>query len=65
MRQMYLLKEKAESENLTAQQVISEYESKETEVEKYEYLLGGKDSDDVKIATYSLYSSLNNAIDSI
>ncbi len=61
---MYLLKEKAESENLTAQQVISEYESKETEVEKYEYLLGGKDSDDVKIATYSLYSSLNNAIDS-
>jgi len=34
-----------------------------SDVEKYEYLLGGEDSDDVKLAKYSLFSSLNSAID--
>lgn len=43
---------------------LIEYLEQKTEVEKYEYLLGGKDSKDVKIAEYSLLVSINSAIDS-
>lgn len=56
----YLLKEMA-SENSNA---VSEYLAKETEAERLEYLLGGEDSKDVKIAKYSLMVSINNWIDS-
>ena len=57
---MYLLDNLA-SENPNA---LSEYNAKTTQVGKLEYLLGGENSDDVKIAKYKLYSSLNSAIDS-
>ncbi|MDE6597885.1 MAG: hypothetical protein K2K60_04530 [Clostridia bacterium] len=43
--------------------ILTEYQSKTTEVEKYETLLG-KDSDAVKKAKYSLYSSINSTLDS-
>lgn len=60
---LYLLKDKAEKENKTAAAIISEYEGKATLQEKYEYLLG-EDSDEVKLAEYSLMRAINNAIDS-
>ncbi|MDE6586016.1 MAG: hypothetical protein K2K80_04990 [Clostridia bacterium] len=59
---LYLLKDKAARDNQSAATVISEYNSKPTKVEKYKYLLG-EDSDDVKIATYTLMKAINNAID--
>lgn len=43
---------------------LTEYNKLTTEKDKDEYLLGGKDSVEVKLAKYSLYSSLNSAIDS-
>ena len=43
---------------------LETYMGKESDIAKYEYLLGGEDSDMVKIAKYNLYSSLNSAIDS-
>lgn len=61
---MYLLKNKAEEEKKTAAEITAEFKKFETASEKYEWLLGGKDSDDVKIAEYSLLSSINSAIDS-
>ncbi|MDE6557604.1 MAG: hypothetical protein K2K39_00695 [Clostridia bacterium] len=44
---------------------LDTFKSKETEVEKYEYLLGGENSDGVKHAKYTLNYSLNNMLDSI
>ena len=70
---MYLMDYKATEEGKTSSQLVAEYtkfdgqEGKteaEIQAEKYEYLLGGADSDDVKLAKYSLFSSLNSAIDS-
>lgn len=56
-----LLKEKAETENLTAEKVVSEFtDSGKTEAEKYEYLLT---DDEINVAKYSLYSAINTAID--
>lgn len=42
---------------------LSVYLSKQTDKEKYEYLLGGENSTQVLLAKYNLYSSLNSAID--
>lgn len=42
---------------------VNQFNAKPTEAEKYEYLLGGEDSEDVKIAKYSLYSSINSVLD--
>lgn len=55
-----LLKEKSEGDS----KVLETFNAFETEVEKYEYLLGGEDSDRVRLAKYSLFTSLNNALDS-
>lgn len=60
----YLLNDKAETENKTQASVIAEYTALSSTSEKYEYILGGKDSDYVQLATYSLLTSLNSAIDS-
>ena len=43
---------------------LAEFNSKKTEREKYEYLLGGENSADVKIAKYTLMYAMNAAIDS-
>lgn len=56
----YVLKSKAEAGDVT----VEEYKAKTTEIEKYEYLLGGADTDGVKNAKYSVNSSLNSALDS-
>lgn len=42
---------------------LSEFNAKENEVAKYVYLLGGEQSEEVQLAKYSLFSSLNSAID--
>lgn len=55
----YLLKDMM-TENADA---VTEYLAKETEAERLEYLLGGEDSEEVKLAKYSLMVSLNNWID--
>lgn len=60
---MYLLDKKAEEENKTASQIMETYNSYDSDAKKYEYLLG-EDSDEVKVAWYSVLSSLNSAIDS-
>lgn len=63
---MYLLRDKATNANSDLVQdvnALETYMSLSDEVKKYEYLLGGEDSDEVKIAKYSLYSSINGAID--
>lgn len=57
---VYVLKSKVESGTLS----VADYIAKETEIEKYEYLLGGADSKGVKTAKYSLDTSLNNVLDS-
>ena len=57
---MYLLRDKATNANSDLVQdvnALETYMSLSDEVKKYEYLLGGEDSDEVKIAKYSLYSS--------
>ncbi|MGN0823767.1 MAG: hypothetical protein ACI4MB_01720 [Candidatus Coproplasma sp.] len=56
----YVLKSKAEAGTLN----LTTYSSKETEKDRYEYLLGGTDSEGVKKAKYSLNSSLNSVLDS-
>lgn len=69
---MYLLDNKAQTGGESASAVIAKYNGFEKDSEKYEYLLGCQNvgtenvvySDDVKIAQYSLLSSLNSAIDS-
>lgn len=57
---MYLLSNKAEESSYDA--VMSAYNAYTTDREKYEYILGA-DSDEVKVAWYSVLSSLNSAID--
>lgn len=63
---VYLLQDKATNKDSVLgydADAVSKFEAKETEAEKYEYLLG-EDSDEVKIAEYNLRSSINSAIDS-
>ncbi|MDE7168459.1 MAG: hypothetical protein K2O28_06410 [Clostridia bacterium] len=63
---LYLLKEKATNtanEGWYDANALETYKSLEGNVEKYEYLLGGEDSEDVRIAKYNLYYSINSAID--
>lgn len=65
---LYMLKDMAtNSENpLYDPNAVEEFTKENlTLAEKYEYLLGGEDSDDVKIAKYTLYSTINNSLDSI
>lgn len=57
---MYMLKYKVDAGTVT----LADYNAKETEEEKYVYLLGGEDSDGVLKAQYSLYSSINTSLDS-
>lgn len=54
-----LLKEKVEE---TKEVSLDTFKSKQTEVEKYEYLLG-EDSEELKRARYQLTNSLNNVLD--
>lgn len=56
----YVLKSKVEDGSIT----LDGYTAKQTEKEKYEYLLGGESSKGVKTAKYSLNSSLNSVLDS-
>lgn len=56
----YLLQDML-AENANA---VTEYLAKETEAERLEYILGGADSEDVKLAKYSLMVSINSWIDS-
>lgn len=58
----YVLKSKCEESGSNIS--LSTYLSKESEKEKYEYLLGGETSDGVKSAKYSVNSSLNSVLDS-
>ncbi|MGN0807140.1 MAG: hypothetical protein ACI4MN_01660 [Candidatus Coproplasma sp.] len=58
----YVLKSKCEDSDSNIS--LSTYLSKESEKEKYEYLLGGEASDGVKSAKYSVNSSLNSVLDS-
>ena len=62
---MYLLQEKATNKDADGYDAnaLATYKSKGTDKEKYEYLLGGEDSEDVYIAKYNLYYSINTAID--
>lgn len=60
---LYVLKQKDEAEPTV--NVLEEYNAKSTLAEKYVYLLGGEKSEDVKLAKYSLYSTLNSALDNI
>lgn len=57
---LYVLKEKSEAGEVT----LEEYNKKDTEAAKLEYLLGGENSEGVKTAKYQLYSSLNSLLDS-
>ncbi len=62
-----LLKDKSENTESTLEyekDALSVYNNLKTEKEKYEYLLGGEDSEQVQLAKYRLRSSLNSAIDS-
>ena len=59
---MYLLRER-EEKNMSPEAIMGEYNAKETLSAKYEYILG-EDSVEVKLAKYSLWASINNAIDS-
>ncbi|MDE7076949.1 MAG: hypothetical protein K2O62_06470, partial [Clostridia bacterium] len=54
-----LLKDKVAKNELS----LDTFKSKTTEQEKYEYLLGGEQSEGVKKAKYELYSTLNNLLD--
>lgn len=58
-----LLDIKTKDEGSLPAVVMADYKDFNTDVERYEWLLG-KDSDEVKIARYAVYSSLNSAIDS-
>lgn len=53
---MYLLRDKGED-------VLNKFKSIADEKGRYEYLLGGEDSADVKIAKYSIMYAMNAAID--
>lgn len=54
---MYILKDKGDD-------ALAQFNEKTTEREKYEYLLDGENSADVKIAKYTLMYAMNAAIDS-
>lgn len=58
----YVLKNKAEDDSDPV--TLEGYRSQTTEAAKYEYLLGGEDSDGVRNARYAVNSSLNSALDS-
>jgi hypothetical protein len=72
---LYMLKDKATNTNSDYgydANALTEFISKSTTVEKYEYLLGTTyngstrvDSDGVKLAQYNLYSTINASLDSI
>lgn len=65
---LYMLKDMAtNSENpLNDPDAVEKFTQENlTLAERYEYLLGGEDSDDVKLAKYQLYSTINNSLDSI
>lgn len=57
-----VLKDKVDSGEFTIEEFKEEAAKGEREM--YTYLLGGEDSEEVKLAKYSLYSSLNSALDS-
>lgn len=57
---MELLADKVASEGNAA---LAEYNSLKSDIEKYEYLLGGADSDAVLSVKYKLYSAVNSTID--
>ena len=62
---MYLLNEKATNKTADGydENALATYKSKGSDKEKYEYLLGGENSEDVNIAKYNLYYTINSAID--
>ncbi len=62
---LYLLREKGTNDKADGYDAnaLETYKSKESDKDKYEYLLGGEDSEDVYIAKYNLYYSINSAID--
>lgn len=57
---MELLADKVASEGNAA---LAEYNSLKSDIEKYEYLLGGAESDAVLSVKYKLYSAVNSTID--
>ena len=59
-----LIKYKAAADGVSEESILSEYNSKESKSAKYEYLLGGENSEEVMLAKYNFYSSVNSAIDS-
>lgn len=60
----YLLQYKMEhTDGKTAEQVLAEFFAYDSDVGRYEYLLGGKESIDVKVAEYNLRYSINAALD--
>lgn len=59
---LYMLKEKSGQD---ADALTKFTNSELTEVEKYEYLLGGEGSDDVNLAKYNLCTAVNNSLDTI
>ncbi|MDE6356881.1 MAG: hypothetical protein K2L67_06540 [Clostridia bacterium] len=60
----YLLQYKmAHTDGKTAEQVLAEFLAYDSDLGRYEYLLGGKDSIDVKVAEYNLRYSINAALD--
>lgn len=61
----YVLKDRVENGDEDGNKLnLDTFKSKETETEKYEYLLGGETSESVKRAKYSLNYSLNSLLDS-
>jgi len=56
----YVLRSKTEEGLIT----VEDYKAKKTEIEKYEYLLGGVEAKEVISAKYAVNSSLNSALDS-
>jgi hypothetical protein len=59
---LYMLKEKSKTESDALAQFTKEGL---TEAQRYEYLLGGENSDDVKLSKYTIYSSINSSLDSL
>lgn len=58
---LYMLNEKSKEDS----DALSKFTNAKTEAEKYEYLLGGENSQEVQLAKYALYSSVNSSLDSI
>ena len=44
---------------------LSDFKAKQTETEKYEYILGGKESEGVRKAEYRSVTMINNTLDSV